>query len=32
MSDIKETLTQPITLTDGAVKQLKRIMEEQGLK
>lgn len=31
MSDIKETLTQPITLTDGAVKQLQRIMNEQGL-
>jgi len=31
MSEIKETLTQPITLTDGAVKQLKRIKEEQGL-
>ena len=31
MSEIKETLTQPITLTDGAVKQLKRIMSEQNL-
>jgi len=31
MSDIKETLTQPITLTDGAVKQLKVIREQQGL-
>ncbi|MEM6967220.1 MAG: iron-sulfur cluster assembly accessory protein [Bacteroidota bacterium] len=31
MSEIKETLIQPITLTDGAVKQLKRIQVEQGL-
>ena len=29
--NIKETLTQPITLTDGAVKQLQRIMSEQNL-
>ena len=31
MSEIKETLTQPITLTDGAIKQLKLIREQQGL-
>ncbi len=31
MSEIKETLIQPITLTDGAVKQLKRIMTEKDL-
>jgi len=32
MSEIKETtVTQPITLTDGAVKQLKRIRNEQNV-
>ena len=31
MSAIKETLTEPITLTDGAVKQLQLIREQQGL-
>jgi len=31
MSEVKSTVIQPITLTDGAVKQLKRIMAEQNL-
>ncbi|MEM8908957.1 MAG: iron-sulfur cluster assembly accessory protein [Bacteroidota bacterium] len=32
MSEVKEsTKIQPITLTDGAVKQLKRIMNEQNV-
>ena len=31
MSEIKETSTQPITLTDGAVKQLQLIRDQQGL-
>ena len=32
MSSLKENIaTQPISLTDGAVKQLKRIMSEQNV-
>jgi len=31
MTEIRETLTSPITLTDTAVKQLTRIRDEQGI-
>ncbi len=32
MTDVQQATTiQPVTLTDGAVKQLKRIMQEQGV-
>ncbi len=31
MSNTKETITQPITLSESAIKQLKRIMEEEKI-